>query len=606
MKLARIDVRNYRSIAHDNDGRGPFSLELGSGVNAIIGPNNVGKSNILRALAFALDPDFVFDRKLDSPEWLTWAKPTVTLTFEVPEAGRTSSEKTLLRYLDEYERAVNPRLTTTSASRGVIKLRVRIESKVGSTEGVRHESFVVSGVGARKLSSQDDLAQKAFAKFRECFHFVLIRSGESLESLMEGRFRDILGSVLRRHMADSYDAALGHRTAYVDALRSVLLRPLTERIGAELHDLFPEIRGVTLSPDVRSLDETLEYMRIDVADRAVTDLADKGTGVRGGLIIAMLRHLATSGNRSFLFAVEEPESFLHPAAQETLRTDLDELAANSRVSLLITTHSPHVVSRTADSRAFSVAKSAEGATILRSTSVGSDGLARALVDLYPDPTYAHWLDRTARLSQGCRLILVVEGFTDRRYIEIAAEVAGAQELLEDIRIVLAGDGFVGGIGGATMAMNQASTLRSVTPTSVAVLLDNDEPGREAAATLARIRNKTGDWVEQKTLFSYRHAFRDAPRTFGYEAEDLWPDELYEKFFAELPPKDPNGRDWYTAKVSRPRPEGGWHHDLTDRAKERFIPFLEDHASAKDAVKWIELLHKIRTGAGLDPLPKKVR
>jgi putative ATP-dependent endonuclease of OLD family len=56
MKLERIEIKNYRSLFHDYDARSSFTLDLGDGVNAIAGPNNVGKSNVFRALALALDP----------------------------------------------------------------------------------------------------------------------------------------------------------------------------------------------------------------------------------------------------------------------------------------------------------------------------------------------------------------------------------------------------------------------------------------------------------------------------------------------------------------------------------------------------------------------
>ena len=343
MKLETLEVKNYRSLFADQEGR-HLALRLGNGLNTIVGPNNCGKSNVFRALAVALDPDFRFDRSRDMPTAKMWAKPSITLTFVVPPTGSTSSERTLLKYLDEYERIANPSARSTFAAEGRIKLRVTIEGGEESI-GTRRETFVSSGAGGRTLPAEHEVAVRSLSQFHRCFHFVFMHSGQSLETLLAGKFRAILHKVLRDDLQQEFSDAEQSRNRFVADLQSGLLSPLTERIRGELHGLFPEITDVVLRPDVRSLEETLAQMRVEVTDLALTDLADKGTGVRGGLLVAMLRHFAETGRRSMLFAVEEPESFLHPAAQESLREDLEQLANKKTVSLLVTSHSPYIVSR---------------------------------------------------------------------------------------------------------------------------------------------------------------------------------------------------------------------------------------------------------------------
>lgn len=590
MKLERIEVKNYRSIK-SGEGKDSLILDLGDGMNAITGPNNAGKSNVFRALALALDPDFEFNRALDMPASASWAKPTVTLTFKVPKRGRTPREDTLLKNVEAYERAVRPKGPTYAAD-GIVKLRVTIEGAEDSA-GSRRQVFVVRGAGALSLPDDHELAKKAIAQFDSCFHFVLINSGESLESLMEGKFRDILQNVLKEDLRKEFASAAKSREGYSKALQEGLLASLTARISEEVRGLFPEIAGVSLVPQVGSLEDTLSRMRVQISDGAVTDLADKGTGVRGGLIVAMLRHFADVGRRSLLFAVEEPESFLHPSAQESLRTDLEELTTRGDVSLIVTTHSPHILSRSPRSRIFAIEKTPAGVTCLHGAIAGSDDHAPLIAPLYPDPLYARWLDRCHALANEAELLLVVEGYTDRRYIELGLAAAGRSELLEGIAIVEAGSGFGEDIGGAAMAVAQGITLRSTTGTAVAVLLDSDGPGRDAEAQFAKIREKTGDWQLKKTLFSYRFAFSQESKNFPYEAEDLWPDHVYEGFCGPTPYSDR-----HHGTSPRPKPEAGHHWDLTALGKEQFLVHLADHLEPADATKWVALLEQIRAGAGL--------
>ena len=469
MKLVHVEIKNYRSLFHDYDLDKSFAMELGDGVNSIPGPNNAGKSNILRALALALDPEFHFNRQLDMPAVFdAWSKPVVTLTFQVPLAGTPSREKTLLSRLDEYERQVKPGAAKTYASMGEIRLRVTIEQG-GDGKGVRRRTFVARGAGAKQLGYEDAVTVAALEQFDRCLQFVMIKSGESLESLLQGRFRGVLQTVLRDELKAQLDAAEKSRRDYVQALQDGVLASLRERIAVELVDLFPEVKAVALEPDVRSLEDTLTSIGVRVTDVAVTDLADKGTGVRGGLIVAMLQHLASSSKRSILFAVEEPESFLHPAAQEALRDDLEALAARKDVSVIITTHSPYVVSRLPVAKVIAVRKDQKGRTVVFEDRNGDEPLQIALGDLFRSSLLVGFLDRASRSVPGERAMLVVEGPTDADWLCHTARLAGRYDLLEGLTIEAA--------GGATAVVTQALLRGATSEHPVAVLFDNDDAGR---------------------------------------------------------------------------------------------------------------------------------
>lgn len=94
------------------------------------------------------------------------------------------------------------------------------------------------------------------------------------------------------------------------------------------------------------MERTLSSVEVRLGDVITTGLSDKGTGVRGGVLVAMLQYLAEQSKRSLVLAVEEPEAFLHPGAQEAIRDELVALARRVDVTLLVTTHSPYVISRT--------------------------------------------------------------------------------------------------------------------------------------------------------------------------------------------------------------------------------------------------------------------
>ena len=61
MKLTHIRIKDFRSFA------GEHEFDVSSGVNYFVGPNNCGKSNLVRALELALDPDTHYTPDLDRP-----------------------------------------------------------------------------------------------------------------------------------------------------------------------------------------------------------------------------------------------------------------------------------------------------------------------------------------------------------------------------------------------------------------------------------------------------------------------------------------------------------------------------------------------------------
>lgn len=569
MKLTRVEVRNYRSLFVDASGK-PVTFQLGEGMNAFIGPNNCGKSNLLRAVALALDPSYPFDRDRDMSAPLMFTVPRVTLTFSCE--GRTSPEKTLLRYVGAYERSTG-RGRRAFAEDGLLRFMVSYPGN-DRTGATRQESFLAAGAGAQRGDPRK--LEKALTQFRKCLRFVMIESGESLESVLAGKFREILHTVIREHLRDEFANAERRRSGYVEGLTGDLLGPLRDRIGEVVCELFPDISAVSLVPQVSSIDDTLSNVAVNLTDAVETGLAAKGTGVRGAVMVAMLRYLADHGRRSMVFAVEEPEAFLHRAAQEDLRDDLEALGERREVSLLVTTHSPFVVSRDAKARVTAMAKDPAGRTVVTGTAQGDEPHASLLGGLFRDAILADVLER-ARVPGDAKGVMVVEGRTDAEYMRIAARVSSRPELLDGLHIA-AGEG-------ATMAVAQAIITRAETPRPLIVVLDNDEPGRHARRQLT----ESFHFQNKKDVISYAEVF--GPDPGPVEAEDLFSAELIEQFVRK------QGENLVMA-AKRRRKDGEWHYDLTKTGKETIVQFLAERATADDVTKWVTLLELVRQRLGL--------
>lgn len=576
MKLTRVQVRNFSSLfaTGQQSGGDAIDLTLTDGMNSLVGPNNCGKSNLVNAIALALDPEVPFDYIRVVPAQMgRTVRPRVTLTFRTD--GKQGPEKTLLNRAAAYERSVHDG-QSTFADEHEIRFAVSFLA-----DGRRQEVFLAKGAGARTGSAESAEYRDLYSQFRSVIRFVLVRSGESLESLLQGRFRDILHLVIRDHLSAQVEKANEARHTYMEALQRELLGPLSERIGAEVGGFFPEILETELVPDIPTVDMTLSQIAVRLRDSALTDLQGKGTGVRGTVLAAMLGYLAEQTRRSMVFAIEEPEAFLHPAAQEQLRGNLEVLAKRPDVTLLVTSHSPYVVSRAPESQIVELRKDAKGQTRLAGIAKGSQPAAERLGGLFRDTEVARILDAALMVPEDAEAILVVEGTTDAAYLQLAAERLGKPELIDYLHIVPA--------HGAKKVVSQALLLKAVTEKPVLILLDSDEIGRKARDRLKGIKE---EWKESMI------SIRDVPGTcrssaHELEAEDLWPSALLEQAAQEL------GEDIVSERYRCSDCGSPYRIGLSHLGKDLFPDWLAQHAKPEHCSELSELLAAIKIRSDRD-------
>lgn len=516
MKLTHIRVKDFRSFV------GEHEFEVASGVNYYVGPNNCGKSNLIRALELALDPDARYAPEADRPArpGSLGAPPTtrITLTFQV---GTSGPEKTLLQRAKKYELAV--RRARNASTTGGIKTyageqEVRLATSFGAG-GARQTTFQAKGFGAASLPLDSEEHQKLEAQFRSVVRFAVVHSGEDLASLLQGKFREILQLVIADHLGAEMSAAEQARVQYLDSLKAELLEPLRKRVLARVGDMFPEITLVDLVPDVPRVTDTLSSVDVQLGDLATTGLASKGTGVRGAVLISMLQYLAEQSRRSLVLAVEEPEAFLHPAAQETIKSQLEELATRADVSLIVTTHSPYVISRRPDCLVSELRKGSEGATLLRRTAHGHENRSELLGALYRDAGLARVVERSLEIPDTTRAVLVTEGYTDGLFLRLVCAAVGRADLLKDLHYLPAGS--------AAKVVPFAILAKAATEAPVIALLDHDDNGRAALAKL-----KSFNWRSDREILSLS-AWHLSCGNHDVEIEDLLPTSAVARIVARL-------------------------------------------------------------------------
>lgn len=256
--------------------------------------------------------DFPINKQAKQPKGET----EIVLEFKLEEAEYA-----------EFKKEVKSRIT------GLLPLKLRI-GKGGVTV-----SFHKKGSGAVALSKKSPKIAEFVSNRIEFEHIPAVRTAESAQ--------DIVYELVSRSLGE-----LEHDPAYVKALQTVaslqkpLLDSLSSNINKTLHQFLPQVKKVEIEmAEEQRFRAFRRGVTISVDDGTMTPLEYKGDGVQSLAALAMIRYASTRAGKgkSFVIAIEEPESHLHPKAIHELKEVIDELGKQHQV--IITSHNPLFVDR---------------------------------------------------------------------------------------------------------------------------------------------------------------------------------------------------------------------------------------------------------------------
>lgn len=383
MRLQSFTVNNYRSITEAE------KLDL-SEYTVLIGPNNEGKSNLLRALVLGMTmleraghPFGVANRaRFFTRNLYEW-------DHDYPKSlqRRKAQGRTTLRYdfrLDENEIG---EFWTDVGSR--INGDLPIEVQLGREQF--YFRIPKKGPGGEALTAKRDSIAKFVGRRLSVAYVQAQRSASDSQREVDRFVRRALQDLEER---DDYREAL----ELIEALQQPILDELASSLRSTLARFVPEVRGVSIELDDEDRRRPVRS-QVVIDDGNQTALAAKGDGIQSLSTVALVRDAADTLGRSndVVLAVEEPEAHLHPGAVHQLREVMEEIAETQQV--IVSTHSPLFVNRRS----------------LASNVLVQDNKARQAQSL--DEIREILGVRTSDNLHSATVVLVVEGESDRRIIE---------------------------------------------------------------------------------------------------------------------------------------------------------------------------------------------
>jgi len=333
MQLVSFSVENFRSITN------AYKLPIKQ-TTILVGPNNEGKSNILRALVTSLEILASFAgrriarsgriRYFVAGESYSWSNDfPISLQAKYPKGESVFDLEFRLdpTEIGEFHAEVKSNLNGT--------LPIRL------TLGREDPGFKVvkKGPGGPALSRKAAMIANFVANKININYIPAIRTSEAAEQIVS-RMVDKALTIVEREPA--YQQAL----AEVSKLQEPLLESISEGIRQTLKQFLPNVKRVKVSiPSEARYRALRRACEIIVDDGTPTHLSRKGDGVQSLAALSLMRQVSEASEtaKQLILAIEEPESHLHPTAIHQLKRVISDIAKTNQV--IMTTHCPLFIDR---------------------------------------------------------------------------------------------------------------------------------------------------------------------------------------------------------------------------------------------------------------------
>jgi putative ATP-dependent endonuclease of OLD family len=381
MRLISFKVENYSRIED-------FEIEVRNHL-VLVGPNDVGKSSVVRAMDLLLGstPAQLYSR-VNTSDFRDVSKPLIL------EAH--------LRKFTEGEKALFPDEINIDPAGGPAVLRLRLEAVIDDNETLSVTREAPAGGTGRQIS-RDQMRGIGWRMISA------VASARDLKEDRNASLDDILGSIELGEEQVEFERLteeLGAKLAgssVLAALRSDLATQLTKALPKPVDQAdLSFVPGASADKDVLS-DVRLQVRRGGV----LRNLTEQSDGTRALFAIALYDLVSSSANT---VGIDEPEIHLHPTSQRSLARLLQS-SANQKI---IATHSPDIVGAF-DPECIVTIK--PGGRVVQPQAQFLSGEQRLVV---------RWWVRDKLEPLTASRVVFVEGPSDRILLERAAEVTGRE------------------------------------------------------------------------------------------------------------------------------------------------------------------------------------
>ena len=347
MFISKIKLINFKSF------KGEHVIEFSEGVNFFVGNNNCGKTTIFKAIEFIQSgknkSDFI-------TQGLEAENISVELEFKGADLSEIVNDENL--NLNKYSEYV---IDNEDGTHSLRVLRSSQECEV--TQGKKTVSLDISKVRIYNPNSTEEEEIKKFENptgidrtITALFDAQFVYSDIKNEDYQDFGKTKIIGKIINDITKEFQTGATWQefQKAHKKTFGDEGLGRILEGIGTKISTVLKEQYGdgeVQFNFGLPEIDTFFKTGTLLLSDNGIsTSVSEKGTGMQRALALSLIQVYAGvldneegTLSKPIMFFIDEPETFLHPKAQDKLIDSLNKIA--KRYQVFITTHSPYLLKK---------------------------------------------------------------------------------------------------------------------------------------------------------------------------------------------------------------------------------------------------------------------
>jgi putative ATP-dependent endonuclease of OLD family len=307
MKIKQITIKNFRSIKNE------IIIFPDSGILTLVGPNNAGKSNILKAIENILgDSWFSKDKSENNDYWMKNPKNNISIKIDFTD--------------------------------GAI---AEINFEDGGWSNYK------DGYGNKKW---DNIA-KSYIKPKDIFPCTYLSANRDLAKNMQFRSYELMGKIAKAFNDKIEEKTKTNLKTKFDEIMSILdtIQGFSN-FKKDFSDYFDDLQSDSpykLKVDFKAFSPLNYFKTINILDNDSSvnnnfdiDPVELGEGNKILILFALIRSYAKNFKQEAtgILAIEEPEIYLHPQARRHLYQIFKDIVTDSNIQIIYTTHSPDFLS----------------------------------------------------------------------------------------------------------------------------------------------------------------------------------------------------------------------------------------------------------------------
>lgn len=308
----------------------------------LVGKNNEGKSNLLRALNLAIDDINLIahdNLRLTSKGWnsrgsLAYKRSASNYIYDTDfpknAVGRSNKYTTIQLHFDlsdediqNFSEELQLQINDTLTLQLIYDVNDNLKIQVAKRGGRNWQKRIISII-------------KFVASKINFIYIPAVRTQDTFNDIIYRELRDALRLTTQNK---EYESLVNR----INALEQAAADSIAESITSDLSDWLPNVTKVRIQLDSHGRRTTFRKSQLFVTSSGTETLLDnKGDGVQSLFALALLAKRDDS-RRNTILAIDEPEAHLHPEAIHRLQRTINNLTENTQV--LVATHNPIFVNK---------------------------------------------------------------------------------------------------------------------------------------------------------------------------------------------------------------------------------------------------------------------